>query len=206
MVSSFIEGLVAGFGIAIPFGPISVLIIETSIRKGLPFGLAAGAGAASADLLFASISAIAGAFVAAALAPYSTVVGIVSALFLIGLGTWGLRKTSKKASGIDKDNHEASSLIRTYFTILALTILNPLTIAYFSALILGKNPTESFSPGMLALFVGGAALASLSWQSLLAISGFLANKVLSDSFQKTVSVIGNLIIISFGIKALIQFI
>ncbi len=206
MNSSFIEGLVAGFGIAIPFGPISVLIIETSIRKGLPFGLAAGAGAASADLLFASISAVAGAIVAAAIAPYSTVVRMVSAIFLICLGAWGLMKTTKKASRIGKDNHESSGLFRTYFTILALTILNPLTIAYFSALILGKNPADSLSPGLLALFVGGAALASLSWQSLLAISGFLANKVLTHTFQRTVSVIGNLIIIGFGIKALIQFI
>lgn len=171
MYSSFIEGLVAGFGIAIPFGPISVLIIETSIRKGMPFGLAAGAGAASADLLFASISAIAGAIVASAIAPYSTVVRIVSAIFLIGLGTWRFKKASKKASRIDNDNHEASSLIRTYFTILALTILNPMTIAYFSALILGKNPADSLSPGQLALFVGGAALASLpgnrSWPLLV---------------------------------------
>jgi len=131
---------------------------------------------------------------------------MVSAIFLICLGAWGLTKTTKKASRIGKDNHEASGLIRTYFTILALTILNPLTIAYFSALILGKNPADSLSPGLLALFVGGAALASLSWQSLLAISGFLANKVLTHTFQRTVSVIGNLIIVSFGIKVLIQFI
>ncbi len=83
MMNGFLEGLVAGFGIAIPFGPISVLIIETSVRNGLLHGLAAGMGAASADFIFAAISAIAGTAVASVIAPFSNSVRLLSAFFLI---------------------------------------------------------------------------------------------------------------------------
>jgi threonine/homoserine/homoserine lactone efflux protein len=50
-LQSFWDGVLAGYGIAIPVGAIAVLIIEVSIRRGLTSGLQAGAGAASADLL-----------------------------------------------------------------------------------------------------------------------------------------------------------
>jgi arginine exporter protein ArgO len=206
MASSFIEGLIAGFGIAIPFGPISVLIIETSIRNGFQYGFAAGMGAASADFIFAAISAIAGTLVATAIAPYSNTVRFLSAIFLIALGLWGLRKIARPLSSTKPDASPTSSLIRTYFTILALTILNPITIAYFSALILRRNPSETLSLGELLLFVIGAGLASFSWQSFLAGIGYALDKALTSNFQKLVTVVGNLVILGFGISALIGLI
>jgi threonine/homoserine/homoserine lactone efflux protein len=46
-----LAGLVAGYAIAIPVGAIAVLIIHTALTQGLRAGLAAGAGAATADLV-----------------------------------------------------------------------------------------------------------------------------------------------------------
>jgi arginine exporter protein ArgO len=203
MTSSFIEGLVAGFGIAIPFGPISILIIETSIRKGFQYGFAAGMGAASADFIFASISALAGTLVAAAIAPYSDTVRFLSAIFLIALGFWGLRKIARPLSSLTADTASTSSLLRTYFTILALTILNPITIAYFSALILRRNPSESLTVEELLIFVIGAGLASFTWQSILAGIGYALDKALTANFQKSVTLIGNLVILGFGVSTLL---
>jgi hypothetical protein len=51
---SFWDGVLAGYGIAIPVGAIAVLIIDVSIRRGLAIGMQAGAGAATADLIYAS--------------------------------------------------------------------------------------------------------------------------------------------------------
>ena len=48
---SFWEGVLAGYGIAIPVGAIAVLIIEVSIRRGLASGMQAGAGAAEEALV-----------------------------------------------------------------------------------------------------------------------------------------------------------
>ena len=52
--TALLAGVAAGLGVAVPFGAIAVLIVETSIRRGRWFGWAAGAGAATADLTYAS--------------------------------------------------------------------------------------------------------------------------------------------------------
>jgi arginine exporter protein ArgO len=83
-------------------------------------------------------------------------------------------------------------------------LLNPVTIAYFSALILGRGVGSATSVGERAAFVIGAALASLSWQTFLAGAGSLAKRRLSPSFQTLTSVLGNLVVIGLGVRILIQ--
>lgn len=204
MNSGLLEGLVAGFGIAIPFGPISVLIIRTSMENNLKLGLAAGFGAASADFIFAAVSALAGALIAGIIAPIGNAVRLISAGFLLFLGIWGIRKVWRPISPEGRQTPALSSLGRTYFTILTLTLLNPITVAYFTALILRKGTAASNTPGELILFVAGAGAASLAWQSFLAAIGHLLKKALSDKFRVFVSVLGNLVILGFGFSALVS--
>ena len=64
------EGVVAGLGIAVPVGAIAVLIIDLGMRQGFGRAVPAAMGAASADLIYAAVAAVAGIAVAAALAPY----------------------------------------------------------------------------------------------------------------------------------------
>ena len=91
-MSAFIAGVIAGYGIAIPVGAIAILIVETGLRRGFRAAFAAGAGAATADLVYASLAALAGQGLAAALAPYAAGLRLVSAGVLIVLGGWGVWK------------------------------------------------------------------------------------------------------------------
>ena len=65
MSDSFIAGAIAGFGIAIPVGPVAVLIIELGVRRGLHTAVAAALGTATADVLYATLAVVAGAGIAA---------------------------------------------------------------------------------------------------------------------------------------------
>ena len=51
----------AGYGIAIPVGAIAILIVDMGLRRGFGLGFMAGAGAAAADFIYASLAAVAGA-------------------------------------------------------------------------------------------------------------------------------------------------
>lgn len=51
-----LEGVLAGYGIAIPVGAIAVLILDVSLRRGFRVGFMAGAGAAFADFLYAALA------------------------------------------------------------------------------------------------------------------------------------------------------
>ena len=199
-MSSLIEGLIAGYGIAIPVGAVAVLIVNTAIRSGFPAGFAAGAGAATADMLFAALAAVAGFIIAPALQPYSGALRVVGGLVLIAIAGAGLWKGLKAPPGPSR-NGQPYPLLTTYLQFVAITAVNPLTIIYFTALILGRNPASSndlLSANLL--FVGGAGVASLSWQTVLAAVGSLAGKHLSPRFRLTAVVVGNLIVLGLGVR------
>lgn len=204
-MTAFWEGVLAGYGIAIPVGAIAILIVDMGLRRGFPAGFMAGAGAATADFIYALLAVIAGATLAMALAPYALWLQIASAIVLLALGAFGLRQARQIDGGQDakptvENNH---GLPRIYLRFLGLTLLNPLTIAYFGALILGRDAEATITAADRLVFVLGAALASLSWQTLLAGLGALANQHLSPRFQRMTSVAGNLIVIALGLRIII---
>ncbi|MBI3913641.1 MAG: LysE family transporter [Chloroflexi bacterium] len=206
-MSPFIEGVIAGYGIAIPVGAIAILIIDAGMRRGFWSGFAAGAGAASADFVFASLAAIAGHALADALTPFASALRLVSALVLIAMGAFGLwcarGAPARNGRGQAPPLQVRRTIIQTYAQFLALTLLNPMTIAYFAALILGNGTGTLVTPADRAAFVAGAVLASLSWQSLLAAIGAQAYKRFSPRAQQATSVIGNLVILVLGVRFLV---
>jgi arginine exporter protein ArgO len=197
--SSFIAGVVAGYGIAIPVGAISILIIDTALRRGLGQGLAAGAGAATADGVYALVAALAGAAVAALLEPVAVELRILSVVVLVAIAVRGFLGLSGRRSTGTVGEAPPRSLRRTYLTILGLTIVNPMTVIYFTALILGL-PALGEGAAEKGAFVAGAFLASLSWQSLLAGGGSIFHKRLPPRLQVALSLVGNLIILGFALN------
>ena len=195
------RGIIAGYGIAIPVGPIGILILELGIRRGFTTAFSAGAGAATADLLYATIASTAGAFLVSILTPYAHTLRMVSAIVLIAFGAWLLyrglrgRKESKEVS--------AMSHVDTYLVFLGLTLLNPVTVAYFTTLILGLTAGTAVSSIDIFLFVLGAFLASLSWQSVLAVVSGSAHKRLSAKLQFATFAFGNCLVILLGVLILI---
>ncbi|MCC7162555.1 MAG: LysE family transporter [Anaerolineae bacterium] len=205
MWNSFVGGAIAGYAIAIPVGVIAILILETGLKRGFWHGFAAGSGAATADLIYATIAVTLGVAVAQLLDPIAPALKLASAAFLVAMGaaglyrTWRARNESRNV-GVRAVN---ANVYQTYVTLLALTILNPATIAYFAALILGG--TVGQAPGTVEkmAFVAGAALASWSWQSLLAAIGALAHRHMPPGFRVWTSFVGNFIIIALGITILL---
>jgi threonine/homoserine/homoserine lactone efflux protein len=197
------KGAFAGYAIAIPVGAIAILIIDMALRRGFQAGFFAGAGAASADLIYASLAAIAGHVLASWLAPLALPLQIASGIVLIGLGgygLWGIRKRSQ--ASIDPDA-AGQSMARVYQQFLGLTLLNPATVAYFASLILGGGAVLNSAIDRV-LFVIGAVAASLSWQTTLAVFGSMAGKRLPARVQLATSIVGNLMVAGLGIASLIR--
>ena len=194
--------MIAGYGIAIPIGPIGILIVELGIRKGFSTAFSAGAGAASADLIYATSASTAGAFLVPILAPYAYALRVVSAIVLITFGIWllysGLRGRHDQDKTVNTMGHKD-----TYFMFLGLTLLNPVTVAYFTTLILGLRAGTGAPSLDIFLFVFGAFSASLSWQTLLAFISGLTHKRLSPKLQFTTFAVGNCLVILLGILILI---
>src|SRR3954470_16329349 len=71
-------------------GPVSLLVVETSVVAGRRAGVAAGMGVASADLTFAAIAAATGGAAGAALAGHEREIRIAGAILLAAIATSGL--------------------------------------------------------------------------------------------------------------------
>ena len=81
---------------------------------------------------------------------------------------------SKRRAAAAVRTPRTATPVQAYAGILGLTLLNPATVGYFAALVLGRGGS-----GGGVWFVAGAFLASASWQLLVAASGALAGRLLT---------------------------
>jgi len=199
MLQAAIAGALAGYAIAIPVGAIAVLIIHTGLTHGLRAGLAAGTGAATADFIYASIAALAGLWVATIIGPFETPLRVIGGAILIAFGLRGLHALRSGRETIDPAAVHEEALRphhRTYLALLGLTLLNPATIVYFSALIVGLPFLGD--AGDRLVFAAAAGLASLSWQWLLAIVGAALGRGGGHRVRRLSSAVGNGVIMVMG--------
>src|SRR5205085_8581760 len=82
----FFKGLVLGFAIAAPVGPIGVLCIRRSLAEGQAAGLATGLGAATADALYGCVAAFGLTVISSFLVQQRFWLGLIGGGFLCYLG------------------------------------------------------------------------------------------------------------------------
>ena len=80
--AAFTAGVAAGLAVAVPLGAVGALVLDTGLRHGTRPALAAGLGVATMDGVYAAAAALAGASVAAALAPAQGAIRLVAASVL----------------------------------------------------------------------------------------------------------------------------
>jgi threonine/homoserine/homoserine lactone efflux protein len=201
MLEAALAGVIAGYAIAIPVGAIAVLIIHTGLSSGLRAGLAAGAGAATADLIYATIAALLGAGVAAFVGPLEAPLRVVGGIVLVLIGVYGLMsawQSRNRDTGAHLPPHRPHG--RTYLAVLGLTLLNPATVIYFAALTVGLPFLGDISERLV--FAGAAFVASLSWQSLLAVFGAMLGRGAGHRLRLPTALLGNVIVIGLGLLVL----
>jgi arginine exporter protein ArgO len=87
--------------------------------------------------------------------------------------------------------------------VLGMTLLNPITVTYFTTLIMGMSADSSQSSASAILFISGVFLASLSWQSFLASISGIAHKRVPAKVQVVTFAIGNCVIMALGVAILL---
>jgi arginine exporter protein ArgO len=177
-----VAGLLAGYGVAIPIGAIGALLVSLTARTSLRIGAAAALGVATADGLYAVLAVLGGAALTRLIRPIATPLHWVAAIVLIAIAG----RTALTALRHHRDPARASRTGaalttpgRAYLALLGLTVLNPATIVYFGALVLGRQSGAGLGAGAALVFVVAAFAASASWQLLLAGSGSLVGRVLT---------------------------
>lgn len=192
MIAAILAGLVAGYGIAIQVGAMAVLLVGFAARSRLAVAAAAGLGIGTADGLYATVSVLGGSAAAALVRPVRAPLAIVAAIVLVGLATrTGVLAVRAYRAGPRETGTERapSGPVRAFLAFLGLTVLNPTTVVYFVALVLGRHGEFAGWPG--AGFAAAALVASVSWHVLLAAGGRLVGRVLTSRRGRLVTALAS---------------
>ena len=165
MLNLLAQGIVLGFSIAAPVGPIGVLCIRRTLQNGFRSGLASGLGAASADAFYGMIAAAGLTLAAEYLARQQVWLGILGGVFLLYLGVSTFRSPPPEADGEDL---KASKLSADYVSTFVLTLSNPITIFSFMALFGGLSAGTGFKASAILLVLGVFSGSAIWWLALSA--------------------------------------
>lgn len=202
MLDALFSGLLTGYAIAVPVGAVAVMIIAVSSRAGWWTGAAAGLGVATVDGSYALLAVVAGTAVARTLAPVSGALTAVSVVVLLGIAVLTL------AHAFRPERADARPLarwtpLRAWLTFIAITAVNPATVLYFAAIVVGGT-VEIDGPGEGTVFVAAAFAASASWQVFVAAVGTgLGAWLAGPRGRRTTGVLAALAVAALALKPLL---
>lgn len=199
LTTLFLKGLLIGFSIAAPVGPIGVLCINRTLRSGIFPGLISGLGAAVADAFYGCVAGFGFVSVSAFLLSQKMWIQLVGGLFLIYLGVKTFLTHSENTSLTDN----ANTLWKDFTSTLFLTITNPMTIISFIAIYASLGIIEGGANYQEAiLIVLGVFMGSLLWWCLLSVGISIIRHKLSETFLLWINRFSGIILAGFGLFAL----
>ncbi|MGW4164680.1 LysE family transporter [Streptomyces sp. NPDC004788] len=195
MIAAAVAGLLAGYGIAIPVGAVGAYLVAVTARAGWRTGAGAALGVATADGGYALVAVTGGSVLVPLLAPVTTPLRWLSALVLVTLAVRAARtavRTYRTGRLATRDDGAATLTPgRAYLAFLGITLLNPMTVIYFAALVLATGPAAPATPLTRTVFVLAALLASATWQLLLATGGTLLARTLTGPRGRLVTALAS---------------
>ncbi|MGO4452403.1 LysE family translocator [Phyllobacterium sp. TAF24] len=198
----FGKSMILGLAVAAPLGPIGALCINRTLERGFWAGVSGGLGTALADAVYASLAAIGFAAFAATLSIVDAPLKLVGGLFMLWLGWKGLAPRPEKQAAQVSARDLFGTIAATFF----LTITNPMTILAFAAIFAGLGLAEVPGFTNAAIVVVGVFVGSLSWWLALSGGVALARQRLPEGFARWVARVSGIVIILFGLYALVSFV
>lgn len=197
----FVRGLILGFAIAAPVGPIGLLCIQRTLNEGRTIGLVSGLGAATADAIYGAIAAFGLTLVAGFLVDQQHWLSLAGGVFLCYLGA----RTILATPAVVGARADATGVLGAYGTTLALTLTNPMTILAFVAIFAGAGLAASAGDQWAALMIVlGVFCGSAAWWLLLSTGVSLLRGSITPPVMVWINRIAGVVIALFGVFMLVR--
>ncbi|MCH9812525.1 MAG: LysE family transporter [Epsilonproteobacteria bacterium] len=192
MGTAFFQGLLLGYGAAVPLGPINVIIMNyalKSYKKALMMGL----GAMSADItylaliLFGVLKLIEGT-------AYIKIITILGALFLLYLA---YTTYTNRHKDINIKSEKEKRLLQVYMKGFMLTFLNPYTVGFWISVATLAEQAEAYH-----YLVVGLIFAILSWIILMPLVIYRTKHLFSERVLSSFSLFSSVVLVTFGLVLL----
>jgi threonine/homoserine/homoserine lactone efflux protein len=196
----FVKGLIAGFIICIPFGPIGLLCVMRTLTDGKLAGIASVLGASVMDAVYCAVAGLGVSYISSFLNKESMVLRLAGGLILIAMGIkiFFTHPTEKEP---ETTGH---GLLASFGSSFFLMLTNPLAIVVFTATFsaLGIGGWED-AYSATAILVAGVFVGSALWAPLLVAGVSFFNPQLTLSQLRLANRTAGVILFGFGIVAII---
>ena len=195
-----LKGLIVGFVIAAPVGPIGVLCVRRTLVHGRTAGLLSGLGAATADALYGCVAAFGLTVVSDGHGAHDAWLRLGGGAILCLLGIKTFRAPPAREAALPR----AGTLLGAFGSTLLLTLTNPTTILSFAAVFTGLGLVgSSVGYGAASTLVIGVFLGSaLWWLGLCGAVGAVRDRIGHGALGGVNRVSGALIAL-FGLALLV---
>jgi putative LysE/RhtB family amino acid efflux pump len=197
MAGSALIGFGLGFAVAATIGPISLLLIRTTLRGAPASGLAIGAGAAVVDTTYATLGAL-GAGRLLTIDALRVAIGLAGAAILAWVGVRTLWSAFRVRLGGEADE-EVARPWRAFVTALAATASNPLTILSWGAIFAAASTADAAATtGRAVALLAGVGVGSITWFAALTVAVSLARGRIGDRLLRAVDAAAGAGILGFA--------
>lgn len=202
-IEILLKGVLLGLAVSMPLGPIGIILINRTIKRGFLSGFFSGLGLGSADTLLAVLSALGFTVIIGFIQEERFIITILAGVIVIGVGIKVLLSNPVK----DFRDREKSdkSLWRDFYSVFVLSISNPYTILIFVAFFSGIHINSNIRPGLIPFFlIPGVFIGAMLWW--FSVSYFLSrfNKKIRLRAIVRINRLGGIVIIIIGILLLIS--
>ncbi len=197
----FSKGLVIGFLIAAPVGPIGILCARRTLTEGRRAGMASGLGAATADAIYGFIAAFGLTFISDLILGHQSWLRTVGGILLCILGIRTFRSEPSAGATIQKTGRVYAGM---YTSTFLLTLTNPLTIFSLAAVFAGFGLAGTRGSLLsAAVLIAGVFLGSGIWWLMLVGLVSLFRQRFDSRMLGWVNRIAGLVIGGSGVLALL---
>ena len=189
-----LKGLIIGFAMAVPIGPLGVLCIRKTLTEGRARGMVIGLGAATADALYSGIAAFGLTIVLDVIEGQAFWVRLVGGVLLLVLG---IRTLRAKRTTDPLKIFDSRGVWGIYASSFVIALTNPLTIFAFIAVFATFGLGQERGIVDAILLVIGVFLGSNLWFLILgSVATLFHGKITAGGMRWVSRVAGVLIIVS----------
>ena len=153
-------GLVVGFSVAVPIGPMGLLCIQRTLASGMRIGICTGLGAATVNVVYGTLVIVGLDRMAPVMANGGRVLSFAGGAYLLANG---LRSFLRRATPFGQADTAHLSPAMAYGSAVAFNLTNPmapvLILALLSPVVSVSSPTAS----QAAVLLLGMFTAAVTW-------------------------------------------
>ncbi len=196
---SLFAGLLIGFSIAVPVGPMGLLCIQRTLTSGMRVGISTGLGAATVNVLYGALVILGLDEMMPLVAGGNRVLSFAGGVFLL----WSAARTLMRRRVVgDRQQPAVLSPLAAYGSAVAFNATNPVSTILIIALL---SPVVGLSAPSLAeaaaLLLGMFMAATTWWVCLAGCIALLRSRLSGDLLVRVNQVAGAVLTI-YGALAL----